>query len=140
MNLDGRPSSEQQVDTGHSNKLMPLESFTKIKFAHSTLKLRSNLPRSKQQALVAKEAVSFGTVLAVEYPMIMYSPRCKDKINFKDTRKLDRCAHRIVNEQRALDPEFSAFWDGLELDQVMDMTSFSPQGMDGLKVCQIDTL
>ena len=116
------------------NKDRPLESFKKIKFAHSTLKLRdfdnADGTGDKHEGLVATEAVLFGTVLAVEYPMIRLSSKCgqEKEMHFA------KCVHDLVNQQREHDQEFSDFWDGLELMED-DVSSMS---FDYLKVCEID--
>ena len=131
MDADDRAFADDYYDSGHSDRWRSLESSKKIKFAHPTLKLRHNLgntdgTRPKQHGLFAKEAVTFGTVLAIEYPMITLSKKCA----VAEFKHFDQCVRRMVHRQRGRDPEFTRFWDGLEV-----MVN-NPKHSDGHKVCE----
>ena len=96
-----------------------LTSFKHSKFAHSALRLEhlghTDCTRFKKFGLITSEPLSFGTILAVEYPMIKWTD--EDISAFKGARRWERkmeIVHDLVRQQQRQSPGFGEFWDELE--------------------------
>lgn len=118
--------------------LFRLPSFEKIRFAHSALRLHhfgnEDCNRFKQWGLVTDKDISFGTILVVEHPMLIWTEahrRAYEK--FSSIKQRMQLIHYLVEEQKQKDPEFEQFWNRLEAPEQDDGQDsyFQRHGVNG---------